>query len=114
MLASTEIRMRDLHKRLGGRIRQVRKARGVTQEALAERIDMSPQYLSRIEGGHQSPSVDTLAKLAESLEVEVWELFDFGQPETVKDLREAVRKVTQGTDEGQLRLALKVFRAVVR
>ena len=106
--------MKDLLRQLGRRIKEVRKARGMTQEALAERIEMSPQYLSRIEGGSQSPSVEMLTKLADSLEVEVWEIFDFGDPGTAKELREAVRKVVQGADEKQLRLALKVFRAVVR
>ena len=106
--------MKDLLRRLGRRIKEIRKTRGMSQEALAERIEMSPQYLSRIEGGAQSPSVEMLTKLADSLEVEVWELFDFGYPETVKELRGAVRKVAQGADEEQLRLALKVFRAVVR
>jgi transcriptional regulator with XRE-family HTH domain len=106
--------MKDLLRGLGGRIKEIRKARGVTQESLAERIEMSPQYLSRIEGGHQCPSVEMLAKLADTLEVEVREFFDFGQPGSIKELRETVRKVTQGANEEQLRLALKVFRAVVR
>ena len=106
--------MKDLLRGLGGRIKEIRKARGVTQETLAERIEMSPQYLSRIEGGHQSPSVEMLAKLADTLEVELWEFFDFGQPGTIKEFRETVRKVAQGANEEQLRMALKVFRAVVR
>ena len=42
------------------------------------------------------------------------QFFDFGQPGTIKELRETVRKVVQGANEEQLRLALKVFRAVVR
>ena len=106
--------MKDLLRGLGGRIKEIRKARGVTQETLAEQIEMSPQYLSRIEVGHQSPSVEMLAKLDDTLEVELWEFFDFGQPGTIKELRETVRKVVQGANEEQLRMALKVFRAVVR
>lgn len=106
--------MKDLLRRLGERIKEIRKARGVTQETVAEQIEMSPQYLSRIEGGHQSPSIEMLAKLADTLEVDLWEFFDFGQPETVKELREMLRNVAQGANEQQLRLALKVFRAVVR
>ena len=106
--------MRELLKRLGGRVKEIRKARGITQESLAELIEMSPQYLSRIEGGYQSPSVEMLAKLAGALEVERRELFEFGQPGTIKELRETVRKVAQEATEQQLRLALKVFRAVVR
>ncbi|GKS59797.1 hypothetical protein YTPLAS18_33240 [Nitrospira sp.] len=106
--------MKDLLRRLGRRIKEIRKARRLTQEALAERIALSAQYLSRIESGYQSPSVETLARLADSLEVELWELFQFGDGDTVKELREAVRKVAQEGDEKQLRLALKVLRAVVR
>ncbi len=64
--------MQALLRQLGRRIGQIRKVRSLTQEALAERMDLSPQYLSRIEGGHQSPSVETLATLAEVLGVEVW------------------------------------------
>lgn len=106
--------MRALLHQLGGRIKEIRKARGITQETMAERIEMSPQYLSRIEGGYQSPSLAMLAKLAGTLEVELWEFFDFGQPGTVKELRRRVRKVALGADEEQLRLALKIFRAVTR
>lgn len=106
--------MKDLLRRLGGRIKEIRKARGITQETVAEQIEMSPQYLSRIEGGHQSPSIEMLAKLSDTLEVDLWEFFDFAQPETIKELRETLRNVMQGANEQQLRLALKVFRAVAR
>ena len=106
--------MQDVPRRLGKRICDVRKGRGVTQEGLAEQIEITPQYLSRIEGGHQSPSVEMLAKLAEALGVELWELFDFGPPQTLKELRKAVTKVTQDADETRLRMALKVFQAVIR
>ncbi len=106
--------MKDLLRRLGRRIREVRKARRVTQEGLAEQVEITPQYLSRIEGGRQSPSVEMLAKLADSLEVELWELFNFGPPGTLMDLRKTVRKLAQEADEARLRVALKVFQAVVR
>lgn len=106
--------MKDLLRRLGQRIRDVRKAREITQEGLAEQIDITPQYLSRIEGGHQSPSGEMLAKLADALGVELWQLFDFGPPQTLKELRKAVSKVAQDTDEARLRMALKVFQAVIR
>ncbi len=55
-----------------------------------------------------------LAKLADSLEVELWELFNFGPPGTLMDLRKTVRKLAQEADEARLRVALKVFQAVVR
>jgi transcriptional regulator with XRE-family HTH domain len=105
--------MKDLGKKLGTRIKEVRKSRGLSQERLAEKVDISPRYLSRLEVGQQMPSIETLAGLAEALDVHLWELFTFGHDGTVKDLREAMRRLIQEGDEQQLRLAVKVFRAML-
>ena len=105
--------MKDLGKKLGTRIKEIRKSRGLSQERLAEKVDISPRYLSRLEVGQQIPSIETLAGLAEALEVQLWELFTFGHDGTAKELRESIRKLVQEGDEQQLRLAVKVFRAVL-
>ena len=106
--------MKDLLLKLGARFKEIRKARGLTQEALAEKVDLTPQYLSRLEGGHQSPSVETVAKLAEALNVELWELFDLGHQGSVKEVRERLRRLIQGSDEQKLRVALKLLHALFR
>lgn len=46
-----------------------RTARGYSQKELAERAEMSPSYVSRIEKGQRDISIATLEKLAEALEV---------------------------------------------
>ena len=86
----------------------------MTQEALAEKVDLTPQYLSRLEGGHQSPSVETVARLAEALDLELCELFDFGHQGTVKEVRERLRKLIQESREEELRLGLKLLHALSR
>jgi transcriptional regulator with XRE-family HTH domain len=106
--------MKNLAVRLGARIKSLRKSRGLSQERLAEKSDITPKYLSRLEVGQQSPSIETLARLAEALGVELWELCDFGHEGTVKELQETLRKLIHESDERKLRLAVKVFRAVVR
>ena len=106
--------MKDLLLKLGARLKELRKVRGVTQEVLAEEVDLTPQYLSRLEAGHQSPSVETVAKLAEALHVQLWELFDFGHQGTVKEVRGRLRKLIQESDEQKLRLALKLLHALLR
>lgn len=40
-----------INRELGEKIRTVRKARGYTREALAERIDVSSRFLAEIEAG---------------------------------------------------------------
>ena len=66
---------------VGRRIRQLRLARvglRMTQEELSERASISVSFLSMIERGERSPHLETLAKLAEALEVRIAELFNFG------------------------------------
>lgn len=106
--------MKDLLRKLGARLKEIRKARGLTQEALAEKVDLTPQYLSRLEAGHQSPSVETVARLAEALDLELYELFNFGHQGTVKEVRERLRKLIQESREEELRLGLKLLHALSR
>ena len=51
---------RDELRRLGERVREQRRTRGLTQEALAESLDLSVAYVSLIErGGRNPPSYQT-------------------------------------------------------
>lgn len=62
---------------IGRRIQELRKKQGLSQERVAEKADISPNYLSRIECGKENPTLDMLIKLASALEIEMWEMFDF-------------------------------------
>lgn len=56
--------------RVGANIRRLRKARGLSQEALAAEAGMSMRYLAGLERGEENPSLAFLVKLAEALGVE--------------------------------------------
>lgn len=63
------------HRRLlGETIRSKRKEREFSQEKLAERADLSTVFISRVECGKESPSVDSLVKIAKALRVKVRDL----------------------------------------
>lgn len=63
------------HRRLlGESVRDARKQAGYSQEKLAERADLSAVFISRIERGVESPSVDNLLKIAKALGVRVADL----------------------------------------
>ena len=56
------------HRRfLGEAVRAARKRAGFSQEKLAEKADLSTVFISRIERGVESPSVDNLVKVARAL-----------------------------------------------
>lgn len=69
--------MQDIKKSLGKRIRELRKARHLTQERLAELVEIGPANISYIETGRFAPSGETLVKLAQALGVHIYELYMF-------------------------------------
>lgn len=60
---------RKLEAVVRAHIRELRAARGLTQEQLCERAGISVDAVSRIEGGSRVPTLDTLARLARALAV---------------------------------------------
>lgn len=64
-----------LRDRFGAHVHKLRRARRLTQELLAERSDLSVDAVRRIERGRLSPTLDTLRKLANGLDVSLFTLF---------------------------------------
>lgn len=64
----------DIHRLFGIRLIGLRHAAGLTQAALAARVGMDPDDLARLEAGVGEPTVETVAVLAEALNVKPVEL----------------------------------------
>lgn len=60
-------------KNIGEKIRQCRKEHNLTQEQLAEKIDIAPNYLGQIENGRRGVNLTNLVKIANELDI----TFDF-------------------------------------
>jgi len=65
----------EIKTNLGKNIKKLRTQRQFSQAVLAEKIDISIAYLSKIERGIKYPKPDILSQIAEGLNVEVFELF---------------------------------------
>jgi len=65
----------SLRHRFGHRVRALRLATGMTQEAFADRCGFARTYMSRIETGGANPSLDAIKTLADALKVELSVLF---------------------------------------
>ncbi len=61
-------------KLLGEGVRKYRKLAGLTQEGLAEKVDLNPVYLGQIERGYKVPTVDVLLRIAKQLKVRLGEI----------------------------------------
>ncbi|AZN43912.1 XRE family transcriptional regulator [Paenibacillus albus] len=88
---------------MGFRVRDLRKERGLSQEKFGEISGFHNTYVGAIERGKQNITLLNLEKLAESLEVEVLELFrytdiDLGKTNKQRDLQEIVDLLTGLSD----------------
>lgn len=105
----------DAKKQLGARIKELRKIKKLTQEQLAEMVDVDPKHLRRIEVGGSYPSIDTLVKLAAALKYEVMDFFDFEhRVKDKKQLLESIGQLLREAQQEQLRVILRVIRVIVR
>jgi transcriptional regulator with XRE-family HTH domain len=60
---------------LGRKVRNLRHAKGWSQELLAEHAAMDRSYVAGIEVGVRNPSLKALERLAAALSVDLWVLF---------------------------------------
>ena len=63
---------------LGAQVREIRRSRGLTQEALAEALNVTPRYLAGIERGERNLTLDSVDSLAEQLGVAATSLLKAG------------------------------------
>ncbi len=94
---------------LGARVRARREALGWSQAELAEKVKITPNYVSVLERGLKLPALDTLVVIAKALNVSVPELL--GEPRADPWLEEVV--TVAATMPRSLRtVALAVLRAM--
>lgn len=78
---------------LGAKLRKLREARGWTLEACAERLGLSPSYLSQIETNQRPATARVLIALTRAFHVDA-SLFDLeGDARLIADLREATTDI---------------------
>jgi len=66
-----------IHRRLlGDAIRTRRKHLGLTQEGMAEKTGLSVVFISLLENGHRTVSVDTLLRIAKAVKTPISDFFN--------------------------------------
>ena len=103
----------NIKQMLGIRIAELRKIKGITQEQLAGKMEISPKYLSSIERGKENPTLNTLISLSESLGVNFEDLFRFIQIENLGKRKSLVTSLVNKADADQLKLAYKILSSII-
>lgn len=69
--------MSDILKMVGGKVKDKRKDRGLSQDQLGELCGFHFSYIGGVERGERNLSIENLYKIADALHVEMSEFFDF-------------------------------------
>jgi transcriptional regulator with XRE-family HTH domain len=69
--------MQSIQKQFGNRVRELRQAKGISQEELAEKAGIHRTYLGGIERGERNPCLKNILQVATALGVTLSELFSF-------------------------------------
>ena len=95
-------------RRFAALLATMRKARGLSQAALAERSGLSVDTIGRLERGTFSPSLETLFKLADGMQISLSTvLLAFERFE--RDGAVELAEVARGLGAGELEVALRVL-----
>lgn len=81
-----------LKENLGKNIKEYRQLQGISQEELAEKLDISQQTLSKIECGKNFLTSETLERISSVLGVNTCELFMFEEYNTQADMLVEIEK----------------------
>ena len=95
------------------RLIELRKLRGLTQQALADAIDLHVNQIKRYEGGTAQPTLDTLVRLAKELHTTLDDLvFGKDQRSPIDDLRLQFEALGQ-FDEEDRKIAKAVLESLI-
>lgn len=109
---------------IGSVIRSYRGERGLSQGDIERRTGLLRCYLSRVENGHTVPSLETLAKIAEALDISLADFFPGSETPSERDAQKMlgelsdeevrflaeIRKYSTTLNEGDKRLVLAMIR----
>lgn len=105
----------NLKQELGEKIKRIRKQRGLTQEQLAEMIDISSRNLCNIELGINFPKAETLEKILKTLNVSTQQLFANNHIKTQEELIESIEQIIERIKHNpqMLELTYKILQSIV-
>lgn len=112
--------MSELIKLIGEQIRNIRKEKGMTQEALANECGFQYSYISDIERGERNISIETLEKIIGALDVIPAEIFNFTHATTDNEVIEkrmvieSIRALLNGRNVEEVKFIYRVANDFVK
>lgn len=97
---------------LGLKVKEYRKQKKLTQEKLSELIGVDNGYISKLEVGQNFPSLKTLEKIADVLEIDLYKLFLY-TTEKNKDFKSEINKIYDNLNKEKQFVLYQTAKAMV-
>ena len=97
----------------GKRIRELRKAKSLTQEQLAEKIGLDVKQISNIETGVCFTTMNTIEKLADCFDCEIYQLFNFSHLKSKENLISVLTDNINNASEKEVQLISKIVTSII-
>lgn len=101
------------YKLIGGRIKESRKQNNKTQDNLAEFLDVSVSYVSRIERGNTKVSLETLAKICSYLNVSIGYILEGSTINNKDYLRNDILDMLECCSPDKIKLICEVIKPII-
>lgn len=101
------------YKKIGDRIKKQRKTLGYTQAQLSDKLHITSFYLSKIENGKVSATLETLAEIAHILNIDLTELITGTSTLEKQNYIDELHLVCSKATQKQLDLIIKLAKAVI-
>ena len=94
-------------KLIGKKIKEIRKSKNISQEKLAEMVSMNTRSILRLENAQSSPTLETLEKVAEALNVDIKVFFETETLESRNVILQNINTALNGMSDSELKTFYK-------
>lgn len=108
------MRSEDIGSWIGGRLRELREKRGLSLRELGRRAGVTTEMASRAEKNVKTPSVQTLARLCEGLDVSLSEFFGGSAGHRPVGVLDDIASYLEAVEPAPRRLIIEGFRHIAR
>ncbi len=88
-----------LKKNIGEKIKLYRKKKGLSQDKLAELVNIEMKSLSRIESGHNYPQCENLIAISSALGISPWQLYFSDETKDINIMKEEIDNALNSNDK---------------
>ncbi len=94
---------------LGAKIRFIRKNKNMSQEVLAEKADLSPRQIIKIENGQSAPTVFSLQRIASALDTSIESILDNKSFDSIEVIKSQILKKINNLTDINLRFIFRIL-----